>query len=412
VIFRLGDSELGNFSSNNFLAMPDPNARQKDQIDLTRGEWSHALSEALRYDLGFSYAREDQQFDDPPDEAETSALHSDFLSQVFTGDARTTLLTLEGLSESTLGVEYEVQNGDADSLFQDPTFGDSRTRFDRNVRNVAGFALQQLFFDERRLVLTGGVRVDDNQRFGRAVSPSGGLSYLIAATATRLRATYSEGFKAPTLNQLFFPGFGNPDLGAESSWEVNIGLDQTLLDGRAVVTTNYFHRRVNDLIAGVPQESGIILAENVGKSTVDGAELALEVELLRGMGVGGEYTYLDIDASANGRVRKAKHNGSVHVAGDWADVLQTGDRLGAEMRLLLVGERLDFDPVAGFATRENPAYQRADLATAYSWPLSMPIVKRLKVFGRIENLFNRDYEEVLGFGARPCNFLAGVGGEF
>lgn len=411
VMFRVGDSEFGNFFNNNFLAAPDPNARQKDQFDFTRAEWSHALDSALRYRVGFSYAREDQQFDDPADAAETSALHSDFLSETFTGDANATLTWWETLGESMVGLEYEVQAGDADSLSLDPTFGDSRTQFDRDVRNVAGYTLHQLFLDERRLVVTAGVRVDGNQRFGKAVSPSGGASYTLRASGTRLRATYAEGFKAPTLNQLFFPGFGNPDLAAEHSWEADAGFDQPFLADRALVSVNYFHRRVRDLIAGVPQDNGLFLAENVGRATVDGAEVSLDVEVVSGVRAGGDYTYLDLDASLGGRVRRPKHSGAVHVSAQRSSLWAEHDRISADVRLLLVGERLDFDPV-GFEARPNPAYQRADLAAAYSWPLAGDIVKRLKIFARVENLFDRHYQEVLGFGARPLNFLAGAGGEF
>jgi vitamin B12 transporter len=412
VVFRLGDSEFGDFANNNFLGKPDPNARQKDQVDLTRVEWSHSPIAPLRYRIGFGYAREDEEFHDRPDAANPTSTDSDVLSQTYTGDATATVEWLERRAESTVGVEYEVQSGNIDSITRDPTFGDLRSKFDRDVRNVAGYALQQLFFLDRRAVLTGGVRVDDNQRFGRAVSPSGGASYDIAATKTRLRATYARGFKAPSLNQLFFPGFGNPDLAAERSWEVNAGFDQRFVDDRALVSATYFHRHVKDLIVGVPQANGLLLAENVGESTVDGVEVALDVEVVHGIRGGGEYTYLDVDASVNGRVRKPRHGGSIHVSVDESDLLRSGDAISTEIRLLLVGDRLDFDPVAGFAPRTNSAYQRADLAAAYSWPLSAPIVKRLKVFGRIENLFDRHYQEILAFSSRPLNFLAGVGGEF
>ncbi|MGH7898203.1 MAG: TonB-dependent receptor plug domain-containing protein, partial [Candidatus Binatia bacterium] len=411
VSFRIGTSEFGNFSSNNFLAKPDPNARQQDQTDLVRAEWGQAPHPSLRYRLGFSYARQNQQFDDLPDEAETATTHSEFLSETFAGDANATLSWWENAGESTFGIDYENQAGDVDSSFSDPVFGEFPTSFERDNRTIAGFTVQQLFLDERRLVLTGGVRVDDNQRFGRAVSPSGGVSYAVTATGTRLRATYAKGFKTPTLNQLFFPGFGNPDLDAERSWEVDAGFDQRFFADRALLSATYFHREVKDLIQGVPQESGLFLAENVGEATVDGAELDLEVEVLPGVKAGGDYTFLDIDASINSRVRKPRHSGSVRMDAAIDEVWREGDRLSVDVRVLLVGDRLDFDPAANFTARENSAYQRADLAAAYSWPLPYR-VNRLKVFGRVENLFDRDYEEVLGFGARPTNFLAGVGGEF
>jgi vitamin B12 transporter len=411
VVFRVGDSEFGDFFGNNFLAAADPNARQKDQVDLTRAEWNHSPSSALRYQVGFGYAREHEEFDNPADPANTTSIFSDILSQTFTGDGRATLSWLEGLGESTVGAEYEVQTGKNRSLSRDPVFGDSRSDFDRDVRNIAGYTLHQLFLDDRRLVFTGGVRVDDNQRFGRAVSPSGGASYVLSPTKTRLRFTYAKGFRAPTINQLFFPGFGNPDLDAERSWEVDAGFDQPLPGDVVLVTANYFHRRVKNLIAGVPQPSGLLLAENVGRSTVDGFEAGMDAQLLRGIRAGGQYTYLDIDAESAGRVRRPRHGGSVYVAAERDGLWQSGDRVTADVRLLLVGDRLDFDPVS-FTPRPNDAYQRADLAVAYAWPLDVVMVRRLKVFARIENLFDRHYHEVLGFSARPLNFLAGVGGEF
>jgi vitamin B12 transporter len=412
VIFRVGNSEFGNFFANNFLAAPDPNARQKDQVDYTRAEWSHALTPELRYRIGFAYAREDEQFNNPPDTVNPTSLTSDFLSQTYTGDANATLSSFRGTLESTVGVEYENQSGDANSTTEDPSFGTSRTAFDKSVGNWAGYTLHQLFFCDRSIVLTGGVRVDGNQRFGEAVSPSGGVSYDVAATRTRLRATYSQGFKAPSLNQLFFPGFGNTNLDAEHSWEVNVGFDQPLVEDRVLVSANYFHRRVTDLIVGVPQPDGLFLAENVGASTVDGAEAILQVELLRNLRAGGQYTYLNIDASVDGRVRKPRQSGAIYTTVDLNGLWQSGDRLSVDTRLLLVGNRLDFDPAEGFAVRENPAYQRVDLTSTYSWPLATQLVKRFKIFARIENLFDEHYQEVLGFDSRPLAFLAGVGGEF
>jgi len=111
-------------------------------------------------------------------------------------------------------------------------------------------------------------------------------------------------------------------------------------------------------------------------------------------------------------VRKPRQSGAVHATVEQNGLWQGGDRLSVDARLLLVGNRLDFDPVEGFAIRENPAYQRVDLTSTYSWPLATQIVKRFKIFARIENLFDEHYQEVLGFDSRPLAFLAGVGGEF
>jgi vitamin B12 transporter len=411
-IFRIGKSDFGDFEANNFLAAPALKARQTEQFDVVRADWTHSPFQALRYHLAFSYARDDQHFDNPADAFNTTSTFSEFLSQTMAGDGNATLTWLGGIAESTFGLEYESQSGDSKSLSIDPTFGESTSSFDHSVGNLAGYSLHQLFLVDRRLVLTGGVRVDDNQKFGLAVSPSGGVSYLLTVTQTRLRATYAQGFKAPTLNELFFPGFGNPDLGPEHSWEVDAGFDQPLWREQLLFSATYFHRLVSDLIVGVPQKSGLFLAENVGDSTVDGAEATIDAEVLPGVRVGGEYTYLDIDASAAGRVRRPKNSGSIHALIERQAILRSGDLFTMDTRLLLIGDRLDFDPLANFAPRETEGYERADLALAYYWPLPGTIMKRIKIFGRIENLFDRHYQETLGFRARPTNFLAGLGAEF
>ena len=412
LVYRLGTAEFGNFFSNNFLAAPDPNARQEDDFAVARGDWSHSLFPGLQYRLGISYSRDDLGFRDPSDAAETTSTDSDVLAEILTGDVQSNLTWWRGKGESTRGIEHETQLADSKSLVSDPSFGDSRTTFDRSSRNVAGYTLQHVFLNERRLVLLGGVRVDDNQRFGRAVSPSGGATVTLAATATRFRATYAEGFKAPTMNELFFPGFGNPNLGAETSWEASGGFDQPWCSQRALLSASYFHREVSGLIEGVPQASGLFIAENVGDARVDGAEASVDYEIVSGVRAGGAYTFLDIDAKSGGRVRKPKHSGSIRLAAERDGILSAGDRASIDARLLLVGSRDDFDPQAFFAVQENPAYQRTDLSASYGRPVAWWAIHRAGIFARVENLFDRHYQEVLGFSARPLNVLAGVKAEF
>lgn len=413
LILRATDAEFGNFYSNNFLAAPDPDARLETGTIATRGEWSHEARPGLGYRLGASYSRDDSEFRDRPDAAETSSTESDILSEVLTVDGQADLAWLAGHAETVLGVEYDLRSADSESITLDPEFGDFGSAFDEEIDNLAGYGLQQLYFDERRVVLTGGVRVDDNQRFGTEVSPSGGASWTLASLGTRFRGTYAESFKAPSMNELFFPNFGNPDLDPETSWEVTLGVDQPFLEGKGMIATSWFHREVENLIVGVPDpDTGLFFADNVGESTVEGVEVALDVEVFDGAHVGGEYTWLDVDADVSGRVRRPRHSGSVHASLSRADLWSKGDGLSVDLRLQLVGDRLDFDPALFFEARRNSAYQRADLAVSYAFPVEQWPLERLATFAKVENLLDRDYDETLGFGARPVNVLAGFRGEF
>ncbi len=129
---------------------------------------------------------------------------------------------------------------------------------DEAIGNFGYYLQQQFQFFDRSLIMIPGIRLDDNQQFGTAWTPSFSAAYLFKEIGTKLKGGYASGFKAPTLNELFFPAgfgcpaFGNPNLGPEKSWEINFGVEQNFLAERLKMGANYFHREVKDLIEGRP----------------------------------------------------------------------------------------------------------------------------------------------------------------
>jgi outer membrane receptor protein involved in Fe transport len=87
-------------------------------------------------------------------------------------------------------------------------------------------------------------------------------------------------------------------------------------------------------------------------------------------------------------------------------LVQEADVVNINFTITVLGARDDVDPVRGF--RVNPMYARTDLALSYTFSPGALRLGPLTVFCRVENLFDRDYEEVLGFEAPPLNFLVGV----
>ena len=87
------------------------------------------------------------------------------------------------------------------------------------------------------------------------------------------------------------------------------------------------------------------------------------------------------------------------------------ERFHANLNANIVGKRDDFGVVSGADIKEA-GYVKMDLASSYLLPWTAPGVKRLSLFGKIENLFNKKYEEADGFLARPLNFLIGIRGAF
>src|SRR3989442_1375688 len=88
----------------------------------------------------------------------------------------------------------------------------------------SGFFQEQLRFFER-LFVTTGVRVEDNSEFGRNHTERGSLAWVVKESGTRIRGGAGSGFRAPTFNEEFFPGFSDPTLKPEVSFSLDVGVD-------------------------------------------------------------------------------------------------------------------------------------------------------------------------------------------
>lgn len=145
---------------------------------------------------------------------------------------------------------------------------DSSTEYAENSRtNTGGFA--QALLDFAPVSLELGLRYDDNEAYGSETTGSLGLGYRFDA-AHQARLTLGEGFRAPTFNELYFPGFGNPDLAPEESRTAELGLaghhDHWFWDAVAYQTD------VDNLIETV-FSGGVFLPQNVAEARIRGVEL-------------------------------------------------------------------------------------------------------------------------------------------
>lgn len=387
-IFHFRKTDLGIFNNNNFRAdgAGDPNARLNDTEYLFKFDWEQKLLPGWDYRLSGSQFKLHEKFSDDPDAFETSRRRERTRPKIVTTDIQTNYRWREW-STTTFGVEYKKRQATTDSIRKDQ-------------RNLAYYLQQQLRFFENRLLLVGGVRLDDHQAFGTEWSPAASAAYLIPKTGTKFKLGYAQGFKVPSLNELFGSFGGNPNLGPETSWELNGGVEQRLFE-RLLVGVTYFHREVEDLIL-FPAPN--FEARNVGKVRVDGIELFGDVNLGFGLSLRTGYTFLENDTSSGRLVRRPRHRGSI--------IFNYGqERFHMNLNANIVGKRDDFGVVSGDDIKEA-GYMKVDLASSYSLPWKVPGVKGLSLFGKIENLFNKKYEEADGFLARPINFLIGIRGVF
>ena len=259
-----------------------------------------------------------------------------------------------------------------------------------------------------------GVRQDEHEDFGGATSFGGDLTYEIVPNL-RLRASVGEGFKAPSLYQLY-SDYGNATLRPEESTSYDLGLAYGTRTGRTYASVTLFQRDSENLIGFIscPVQTGI--CDNRPNGTYDNVDVArargVEVEAgatpFEGFTLRAAYAYTEAeDRSAgsanfgNQLARRPQHAGTVSV--DWAPKPDTlfVPVLGGDVRI--VGEA--FENVSN-TTRIDP-YTVVDLRV--SLPLGTILGERsVEIFGRVENLLDEDYQTAAGYNQAPRGVFAGI----
>ena len=280
-------------------------------------------------------------------------------------------------------------------------YGKNRGTFRENISVMSAFAQNELrLFD--RVILGGGVRYEDNDTFGSALTGRASIAVLIRETGTKLRAAWGEGFRAPTINDLFFPGFGNPDLQPERSESWEAGVDQRLWDNRIRFGITYFHNDFTQLIEFVPQPGFIFLPQNVGRATTEGVELYSELVPVDWLSIYANYTFTDSEDAATRKPlrRVPRHRWATGAGVTW-------DRLSVFADAYLVTRQFE-TAFAATGKNFNDGYFRIDLGGSYKiWGRAW-LMERIDLIARFNNITDERYEEVQGFPAPPFHALVGV----
>jgi len=292
-------------------------------------------------------------------------------------------------STSTFGVEYRWESADVQGT----------NGFGPKTETVSGLFQQQFrFFD--RLFMAAGVRVEDNDVFGRSVTERGSLSFLIKETGTRIHGGAGSGFRAPTFNDLFFPGFSNPALEPEKSFSWDAGIEQKLWGNRIRLDATVFKNSFTNLIRccvplAVPP---FVATANIGRARSEGLEFTSEADLLDNLRVGVNYTYTetkDMDAHT-WLPREPRHRWNARV------VWQPIKPLSLWTELHIVTRQWE-----SLGNIYASGYTRVDLGGSYRMLERWGHVKYVDLTARIQNVANESYQEVRGF---PALGITGIGG--
>lgn len=311
-------------------------------------------------------------------------------------------------------VEKETQRSVSESLSE---FGNSTGRFEAERWNRGLYA--QALVEVGTVALNLGGRVEDNDQFGTSGTFRGGVSYQIRGIGTRFRATAGSGIKEPTFFETFASDFvrGNPELDPERSLSWEIGVEQTLSALGIRLTGTLFNQQFKDLIqftftTAEPDDPNYF---NIAQAESRGVELGVEIqqgELQARLG----YTFLEtevVDAgfdegpdaefvTGDRLLRRPTH--AFTATGSY----RFGNRGSVGAEIHVVGNREDLNFSSFPASRvQLPSYLTVDLAGELALIGPRGGVPGFTVSGRVENLFDEGYEQVVGFPSRGRTVFVG-----
>ncbi|WP_179404102.1 TonB-dependent receptor domain-containing protein [Burkholderia guangdongensis] len=217
---------------------------------------------------------------------------------------------------------------------------------------------------------------------GQAVNTgNAALAWAITPVYTA-RVSYGNAFRLPTFNDLYYPGYANPDLQPERSDTVEAALDATTSFG--TFSAAVYDTRVNNLIS---YDAATYLPVNVGRAHIQGIDLSYKGTLGRSTPVSLAIGILNPQDVTNQTWlnRRPRQNVSLSVDHTWDELhlhaLSTG------VSVLYGGSTFDDQ----FNTTYLPSYTTVSLRASYK------INAHLAVSASLSNLFDRRYMTAYGY---------------
>ncbi len=401
---RFSDSESESFPDDSggdkYAVIRRLEERDIQEISLHVGA-TQKMGRWIDYALGFDYRHRREDRDSPgiapgvrfgfP--SESSREEIDFYSL----SLRNTVRPIEGLSITGGGdVYWEDGTSVGKPIFEGTPF-ETPTNF--ALDRVVGGPFAEFNWRSRfGLVLYGGVRVDFPDDSSSEVTPRVGAEYSIPVVDLLLKGSWGEGFKLPAFYALAGAVVGNPNLVAERSKGWDLALSRSFWKDRVDGRIAYFEIEVKDLIDFVPGPPPLLI--NRSKVVSRGFEFELSARMLDSLDFNGNLTFTDTDIrnTSDDLLNRPRWQGSVTLV--WRPIEDVTIRAAA----LIVGAVKDSSVPTGNVTLDP--WGRVDLSA--SWRVR----KHINLYFKIDNLFDANYEEAVGFRAPGIRPRAGVRARF
>jgi vitamin B12 transporter len=402
-------SQIYHYPTESDGTVDDHNAEQTDHRLVLSLDAGRKLTSRLDFRVSLASNEYLPRSNDGPDSPADTLGFYGFYSRAtetrHSGDARFNLrYGTRGVL--TVGEEIAADREDQSSLSLS-AFGNSPGNFAASRHNSATY-VQAIGDATGRLSYVVGGRLDRNSAFGTFPTMRASVAYILSGEA-RVRASAGSAFTAPSFSENFSTGFvtGNPALQPEHSRSGELGFDTFFDDSRLTFgVTGFLQRFANIIDYSGNAAPGTPSYYNVAGANADGVELTGSYRAGGGVTLSGSYTYTDTRTT---KIGFDSTTGASYVPGQplirrpknaWTvSALQTyGNGSQLTLAAAFVGERADRDYVPFPAVPITlPGYTRVDFS--FMQPLPSHIRGGVALEGRIENVFNAQYEEIDHFPA-------------
>jgi vitamin B12 transporter len=241
-----------------------------------------------------------------------------------------------------------------------------------------------------RWFTTAGYRYNDFSRAGHASTYRVTSRLLIPESDTALHGAIGTSFRAPALAEVA-AGFGfNTALRPEESFGWEAGAEQQLFDGRVILDATYFRNDLTNLI-DFPPATGFT-AVNIASALTAGVEASAQVELGPETFLLASYTNTKTQDNSTGNqlLRRPRHKANLSLSQFLSD-----RQAQVSLNLRFVGDRDDF----------GVTLDEYFLVNASFW---YELSEDVRLFGRVDNITDEQYEDVFGFSSADISAYGGV----
>ena len=288
-------------------------------------------------------------------------------------------------SNNTVSVGADIQNEKMDKW-------SAASSWAKSVDLKSVFVQEQWHVSDLNLV--AGLRYDDHQLFGGKTTYRVAPSYKLGDTL--MKCSYGTGFRAPSLFELYDPTYGNSLLKPETSKGWDAGVEQTLSDAFKLGST-YFHTDFENLIELGPNYTPYV--QGAGITNTRGVESFVEWKPDTSMFLTLSHTYTEMHAlDPVSEARRPKNK--VGLTASW----KVTPKLTLNTTMNWVGKRREVyaTDANGVPVTELDSYFVANVSASYR------LQPNVEVYGRVDNVFDKYYEEVWSYATPGRSAYAGV----